>query len=376
MDQRTANVIEAAGAVGAGWALLTAPDTVAYAARHVAGIETGPSPFDGGPTAALVGPDGQISLLCNELEQAAAQASDAHAIYSYESLGFSDHSTLPEKYARGLGRMLDTASVSGVIAVEATSCPASVMAAVGGRARIRWFDAELARARSIKTPEEVLALRECARLTAAGQQAIAQAVAVGKSELFAWRDIRLAMEESHGQRMAVAGDFVTGPARTAAIGGPATGRVIEAGDPIIADLAPQAGGYWGDSCTTCCLGSASQPLQDAYALAYQAYEMVRETLKPGITGHDFDAPIRAMIEGAGYFNPVHMGHGIGTSVHEWPRLVPGQTAEIRPGMVLMVEPGVYHADVGGVRLEQMFLITETGHEVLSPFDIPRDMPLI
>lgn len=376
MDERTQKVIAAAGAERSQWALLTAPDSVAYAARHVAGVETGPSPFDGGPTAALISPEGEISVLCNELEAAAARSSDADHVFTYESLGFADLRHLTQKYAEGLGQMLDRTNVKGAIAVEAANCPASVMAAIGGRARIRWFDVELGRARSIKTPQEIAALRHCAELTAAGQDAVAAAVTEGKSELFAWRDIRFAMEEAEGTRLPVAGDFVSGVARTAAIGGPATGRTLAHGDPIISDLAPRARGYWGDSCRTACLGEASPALMQAYDLAYECYQMVRDTLRPGITAHEFDAPIRQRIKDAGYFNPVHMGHGVGTSVHEWPRLVPGEQALIQPGMVLMVEPGVYREDIGGVRLEQMFLITETGHEVLSPFDIPAQMPII
>ena len=102
-------------------------------------------------------------------------------------------------------------------------------------------------------------------------------------------------------------------------------------------------------------------------------DRVRETLRPGTTGHDFDAPLRAMVA-AGYADPVHMGHGIGTSVHERPRLVPGWEAVIAPGMVLMVEPGCHHPDMGGVRLERMVPITEGGHEGPSPFDVPPEMP--
>jgi Xaa-Pro aminopeptidase len=66
-------------------------------------------------------------------------------------------------------------------------------------------------------------------------------------------------------------------------------------------------------------------------------------------------------------NPIHTGHGIGTGVHEWPRLVPDQEVVLREGMVLMVEPGAYDTAIGGVRLEWMYLVTATGNEVLSGF---------
>jgi len=374
MDDRTANILRAAQSVGASWALLSAPDTVAYAARHVAGIETGPSPFDGGPTLALVGPDGQIHITCNELE--AGLSSDANRAYSYVSLGFSDLRPITARYGDALRAMLDATKPTGGVAIEARCCPAVVVEALMPFGAVAPFDVALDRTRSIKTAPEIEALRQCARITADGQNAVADAVRAGDAELTAWRDIRLAMEIAAGTRLPVAGDFVTGRARTALIGGPPTDRLMARGDPVISDLAPRVNGYWGDSCRTGCIGHVSEDLRKMHALTHDAYQMVRDTLRPGISAHDFDAPLRAMILDAGYSNSIHMGHGIGTSVHEWPRLVPGEQAMLRPGMVLMVEPGAYHPDVGGVRLEQMFLITEDGHEVLSPFEIPQEMPVI
>jgi Xaa-Pro aminopeptidase len=77
--------------------------------------------------------------------------------------------------------------------------------------------------------------------------------------------------------------------------------------------------------------------------------------------------VRAVFERAGVHNPLHLGHGIGTGVHEWPRIVPDQDVTLEPGMVLMLEPGAYDPDVGGVRLEWMYLVTDTGNDVLSEF---------
>lgn len=70
------------------------------------------------------------------------------------------------------------------------------------------------------------------------------------------------------------------------------------------------------------------------------------------------------------------GHSIETSVHEWPRSIPREHSTLQPDMVVLVEPGGYHPDVRGVRLQKMFLITETGHEVLSPFEIEDKMPVV
>ena len=69
----------------------------------------------------------------------------------------------------------------------------------------------------------------------------------------------------------------------------------------------------------------------------------------------------------GATNIIHNGHGIGTGIHESPRVVPGEEAVIREDMVLMLEPGAYEAGVGGVRLEWMYRVTASGCEVLSGF---------
>jgi Xaa-Pro dipeptidase len=99
----------------------------------------------------------------------------------------------------------------------------------------------------------------------------------------------------------------------------------------------------------------------------QRFEVVRETLRPGVTVAEFDRTVRAVFEGAGVSNPLHTGHGVGTGVHEWPRLVPDLDVALEEGMVLMIEPGAYDPEVGGVRLEWMYLVTATGNEVLSGF---------
>lgn len=79
--------------------------------------------------------------------------------------------------------------------------------------------------------------------------------------------------------------------------------------------------------------------------------------------------LRAHMQGAGFSYPHHSGHGIGTSVHEWPRLVPDEPALIEENMVLMVEPGSYRDGIGGVRCEHMLRVTATGVEVLTDFQM-------
>jgi Xaa-Pro aminopeptidase len=175
------------------------------------------------------------------------------------------------------------------------------------------------------------------------------------------------MEQLAGERLPVAGDLTSGVENTAAISGWPTARVVKEGDPILCDLGPRAHGYWGDSCNTIFVGQPGPAFMKLYRTTQRAVEVIQETLRPGITAADFDRTVRSVFVDAGVDNPLHTGHGIGTGVHEWPRIVPDQDVTIQEGMVLMLEPGAYEPGVGGVRLEWMYLVTANGNETLSTF---------
>ena len=90
-------------------------------------------------------------------------------------------------------------------------------------------------------------------------------------------------------------------------------------------------------------------------------------LKPGMTAGEADALAREVLEKAGYGRHFGhgLGHGVGMAVHEAPRLSPGQETVLEPGMVVTVEPGIYLPDWGGVRVEDLVVITGEGCRVLT-----------
>lgn len=368
-DERTLRTLAAARAVDCDWAVLTSTDAVAYAVQHFPPIETGPSSFDGGPCAAVVGPGGAVGLLVTETEHVAA-TSGMVAVARYESLGFSDQRPLEVKYEEAARRLLDTLGVRGRVAVEVRSLPSSLGELLRGRgASLVAIDEPLRQRRAQKTEEEIRMLRRCADVTGVGQAAARRAIAAGRTELEVFSDVRQAMEAEVGGRLAVAADLVSGRERTAAVGGWPTGRALGYGDPVLCDLAPRVAGYWGDSCTTHVVGRASAELLRFHDVACRALERARDVIRAGRTAGEVDGEVRGVIEAAGLRDPLHIGHGIGTSVHEHPRIVPGSSAVLQAGMVLMIEPGAYRDDVGGVRVEHMFLVTDAGCEDLSPFSV-------
>ena len=108
-------------------------------------------------------------------------------------------------------------------------------------------------------------------------------------------------------------------------------------------------------------------LERIYGVVLKAQRRAIAAVKPGATMHDVDRVARTIIAKAGYGkNFGHgLGHGIGLEIHEGPRLAAGQHRPLRPGMVVTVEPGIYLAGWGGVRIEDDVLVTKTGHEVLT-----------
>jgi Xaa-Pro aminopeptidase len=144
-------------------------------------------------------------------------------------------------------------------------------------------------------------------------------------------------------------------------------RQIQPGEPITIDIGALHQGYCSDMTRTVCLGPAPEKLKEIYAIVLEAQEKTEAALRPGMTGKQADAIARDHVKAAGYGdNFGHgTGHGIGLEVHEPPSLSVRGEDELKPGMVFSVEPGIYLPGWGGVRIEDLVLLTEHGAEVLA-----------
>jgi Xaa-Pro dipeptidase len=368
-DERAERTAAAAGEAGADWAVLTSLEAVCYATGLEVSIEWGPSPFLGGPITGIVGRGGTTALVVGNLEEPDAEASRADRVFAYEGFSAVRQPDLDNNFGDAVRRAAKDLGLGGVVAIEERTFPMALRSAFDGIVD-RFVDIRLPldRMRSIKTPLEVALLQRNAEIAAAGQRAAVDVSVPGRTELEIFADVRCAMESIVGNRLPVTGDFISGAARTAGCEGWPGTRQVERGDPVICDLAPRISGYWGDSCNTFVVGEPSESLVTLRDVSLRALEHAAEILRPGITAGSFDADVRAVITRAGFQNPLHIGHSIGTAIHEHPRLVAEETAVLESGMVLMVEPGAYVEGVGGVRLEWMFHVTPTGNTVLCPFE--------
>ncbi|WP_426231753.1 M24 family metallopeptidase [Pararhizobium sp. DWP3-4] len=264
--------------------------------------------------------------------------------------------------------MMRHLDVGGCLAIQLGTQPASLDDLMPMTVPV---DHLLQRARAIKTPSELIALRSAASVASAGQIAARSLSRVGMSEVEVLNAIRAVMEQEAGGRCALAGEFLGGVNHTAMLGTNPGPRRLLGGDPILCDLAPRVAGYWGDSCSSFTLGAPSEAWCSIYKSVHETLMLAISTLRSGLTVHAFDTSLRAHMRKMGLEYPHHSGHGIGTSVHEWPRLVQGEHGTIEEDMVLMVEPGAYVPGVGGVRCEHMLRVTATGVEVLTDFPLEQ-----
>ena len=136
---------------------------------------------------------------------------------------------------------------------------------------------------------------------------------------------------------------------------------------MVADIAAQFGGYWGDMTRCAHAGPPSDWAAQAWDVVKEAYDDAVAATKLGNTARDVDAAQRVIIEAHADLGAcLHgAGHAIGTEVHEPPFLIATSDAPLREGMIFTVEPGIYDSERGGIRLEDDMLVGADGPVKLS-----------
>jgi Xaa-Pro aminopeptidase len=146
-------------------------------------------------------------------------------------------------------------------------------------------------------------------------------------------------------------------------------RAIEEGVLVTVDAGCLVDGYCSDCTRTFAVGEISDRLQELYALCLEAQLAGLSAVAPGASGVEVDAAARRIIEAAGLGEAFGhgLGHGVGLQVHEGPTLRKESTDVLEPGNVVSVEPGIYLPGEGGVRIEDLVLVTDGGAERLTQY---------
>jgi Xaa-Pro aminopeptidase len=144
-------------------------------------------------------------------------------------------------------------------------------------------------------------------------------------------------------------------------------RELQSGDVVKLDFGAQIRGYHADLTRTLFLGEPDEKQCEIYRTVLEAQTQAIKACRAGMSGKDLDSVAREVIEAAGYGDAFGhgLGHGVGLEVHEGPTL--GQTSEdtLAAGMTVTIEPGIYLEGWGGVRIEDVVLVTDDGCETLS-----------
>jgi len=284
-----------------------------------------------------------------------------------------------ETYRQAVRSALQQAGLTGAgrVGIEGRALPygaAAVIASDFPQARLIEIDDALDSARQIKTAREIERLRRAAHVGDVGHRTLAElAQTAGRNEFDMYAEIIARMQLAAGHEIPVSGELVTGP-RTTTVnypGGPLD-RVTEPGDGAIMDISQRVDGYWSDCTNTHVIGGVNPTeTQKKYARASQAaFEAAANLLRPGQRASEVWAAANAAYEKHGIPLPHYLGHQIGATVNELPRLVPYDHTPIEANMVFAVEPGAYQGPGGtfGSRSEKMVWVTESGPEILSQFD--------
>ncbi len=152
-----------------------------------------------------------------------------------------------------------------------------------------------------------------------------------------------------------------------------TDKRLRDGDMVTIDFGAEADGYSCDITRTFCVGRPTARQHEIHSLVLAAQTAAIKSIRPGMSCNAIDAEARGCIKAAGHGEHFGhgTGHGVGLMVHEGPSVSPLSKDFAEQGMVFTVEPGVYIPGWGGVRIEDMVLVTKTGSTVLT--SLPREL---
>lgn len=226
--------------------------------------------------------------------------------------------------------------------------------------------------RQRKDQGEIALLRKAAQIADAGFNHILNFLKPGVKE----RDIALELEYFMRQKGASGAAFetiVASGVRSSLPHGVASDKILNKGDLLVLDFGAIYQGYHSDMTRTVVIGKATQEQKKLYETVLKAQMAALEGVQVGLDYAQLDKIARDFLAVQGYKKEFghSLGHGVGLAIHEEPRISPYSTGKLAEGMAITIEPGVYIPNFGGVRIEDLIVVTSEGHENLT--HSPKDL---
>lgn len=220
--------------------------------------------------------------------------------------------------------------------------------------------------REVKDEDEIAIIEKACAIADQGFEYVLKMIKPGMTEIEVANQLDFYMR-SLGASGVSFDTIVASGLRSAMPHGVASEKVIEKGDLITLDFGCYYQGYVSDMTRTFAIGDPGAKLKEIYQIVLDAQLKVLDAAQPGLTGVQLDAIARDYITEKGYGNAFghSTGHGIGLEIHEGPNVSRLAEKQFVVGNVITDEPGIYLPGIGGVRIEDDLLITETGNRVLT-----------
>ncbi len=221
--------------------------------------------------------------------------------------------------------------------------------------------------REIKTETEIATIRTAVQLNSEALQQTLRAFQPQMTEVDVAAEIEYRMRRLGADGTAFDTIVASGP-RTALPHAHPTDGPVQSDQLLLIDMGARVAGYCSDMTRVYAIGKLRSKARRIYRAVLEAQLAALDAVKPGATCNGVDRAARLVLRSYGLDQAfIHStGHGLGLEIHEGPRVGRKDKTKLQPGMVITIEPGAYVEELGGVRIEDTVLVTESGCEVLTP----------